>query len=106
MKAGRFIFPVLLLGAAALLNSQSPTSPVAELAAPQTTTVVSQAQVSQLITEIGAQQTELAKNQKAMNERLDKLAETLRQARIWSARRGSGGGSAEPTDQNNQTQGQ
>ncbi len=98
MKAGRFIFPLLLLGAAAVLNSQTPSSPVAESEEAQQTTVVSQAQVSRLITEIGAQQAELAKNQKAMNERLDKLAETLRQARIWSARRGGGGGSVNPTN--------
>ncbi len=101
-RTGLILLPLILLGGGALLNSQTPPHSPGQSATPQKTTVVSQTQISQLITEIGAQQAELAKNQKAIKERLDKLEETLRQARIWAARRSGGGGRTDGANPNNE----
>ncbi|MDD5351379.1 MAG: hypothetical protein PHQ12_14300, partial [Chthoniobacteraceae bacterium] len=49
------------------------------------------AQGAALINELTAQNKQLAANQAAMEEKIDALAETIRQARIFAARGGGAG---------------
>jgi len=51
-------------------------------------------QVASLIGELTAQNKQLAANQAAMEEKIDALGETIRQARIFAARGGNKGGQA------------
>ncbi len=77
------------------LSAGLPTGlPAQQPATPQTPGVVSRQTVTDLIEEVRAQQKELEANQTAIDERIAAIAELLRQARLFSARRGGSGGGA------------
>ena len=63
-------------------NSQLPAAPAMEVSP----------QVAALIDELTAQNKQLVANQAAMEEKINALAETIRQARLFAARGGNKGG--------------
>jgi cell division protein FtsL len=72
---------LLLLACAVLVGTMS----IASAQAPQ---AQNQERLATLIKQVRDQQTELAANQTKIDEKLATLAETIRQARIYSSRTG------------------
>jgi len=60
------------------------------LAVPAETTAEMSPQVMALVNELTAQNKQLAANQAAMDAKIDEIAESVRQARLTSARAGRG----------------
>ncbi len=89
MKMTRSLYFLAMAGALTLFALADPEPifgqnlPVAQ--------VTTEAPLEALITELTAQNAELAKNQAEMDAKIDQIAEAVRQARLYAARAGKGG---------------
>jgi len=86
------LYLLAVAGAVALFALAAPQPISGQNALPAEATVEMSPQVVALIAELTAQNKQIAANQAAMDAKVDALAETIRQARLFSARGGAGKG--------------